>query len=316
MKKYRLRQSPLIAVITGLLFVAGCGGGKDDPTKVTLKPSKEASKSGGSNSVVANAPAGGNQPTAKAGFGSIKGRIVIDPADKSNVPPPTVVKFDVGKAPVDPTVCARSTPIFNESLIVNPQGLGLKNVFFYLEKKPDGGKAEIASQSTSWPTADKTGEKLALALDQKNCTYVPHAMIVKAGQKFLAQSQDAVVHSYKGTSLKSGSFNEQIPPAPPGGEGEPVEVMPFKSPEKYPVPISCATHGWMSGYQLPLDHPYAAVTDADGNFTISDLPSGKHEFTIWHEKGNKIRGYKVDVVADETKDLGEITIRLNQLNKN
>jgi hypothetical protein len=73
----------------------------------------------------------------------------------------------------------------------------------------------------------------------------------------------------------------------------------------------------MSGYQLPLDHPYGAVTDDDGRFTITDLPSGTHSFVIWHEKATrgKIRDYEVEVKANETVDLGNIQIRLSDLAK-
>jgi hypothetical protein len=224
--------------------------------------------------------------------------------------PPEGILYAVGKATVDPTVCAATIAIMNQSLIVSSDG-GLKNTFFYLEKKPKGGKEEIASQS-SWPTAGEDGK---LVLDQKNCSYEPHAMIVIANQEFLAQSQDPVGHSYKGSPPSSASFNEGVPAAPAGGVGEAKIVNVFKKPERSPVPISCATHSWMLGYQSPLDHPYAAVTDADGKFTISDLPSGSHTFKIWHEKGGTLRDYDVEVKADETVDLGNITIRLNQLNK-
>ena len=42
----------------------------------------------------------------------------------------------------------------------------------------------------------------------------------------------------------------------------------------------------MSFYALVVDHPFAAVTDPDGNFKIPDLPSGvEYTFRVWHEKG-------------------------------
>jgi hypothetical protein len=55
-----------------------------------------------------------------------------------------------------------------------------------------------------------------------------------------------------------------------------------------------------------LDHPYAAVTDAEGAFTIPDLPSGKHTFVVWHEAvdGNFIeRKLVVEIQPDATTDM-------------
>lgn len=307
-------QTLALAVSAGVLSVAiiGCGGGSKDPTNVALRPNKEQPKGGDGNATNQGngaATDNGTTPTAPAeGFGGITGRIVIADADKASVPPPTAKLFDVGKATVDSGYCAKEMPIPDERLIVNPMTGGIKNTFFYLDAKPKGGKAQIESQK-SWPTADESGAKLAL--DQKNCTYVPHAMILLAGVEFEAQSQDTVVHSYKASPPRSDAFNLTIP-----AKGT-IPVSVYKRPEKTPVAISCATHSWMSGYQLPLDHPYGAVTDDDGRFTISDLPSGTHTFVIWHEKGTrgKIRDYEVEVKANETVDLGNIQIRLSDLAK-
>ena len=44
----------------------------------------------------------------------------------------------------------------------------------------------------------------------------------------------------------------------------------------------------MTAYHLPLDHPFAAVSAADGSFEIKDLPAGKHEFKVWHEAGKMV----------------------------
>ena len=276
---------------------------------MALRPNKEQPQGGGNGGTATKngtTPDNETPEVTQEGFGGITGRIVIAEADRANVPPPTVTLFAVGKATVDAGVCAKDMPILNESLVVNPMTGGLKNAFFYLESKPKGGKAEIESQKT-WPTADESGAKMVL--NQKNCTYTPHAMVLLAGKPFVAQSQDPVLHSYKGVASRNDNFN---PSVPPNGS---LEVNVFPKAEKAPVFISCATHSWMSAWQLPLDHPYAAVTDDDGRFTISDLPSGEHTFTIWHEKGKKIRDYDVVVKANETVDLGNISLRLNQLNK-
>ena len=39
----------------------------------------------------------------------------------------------------------------------------------------------------------------------------------------------------------------------------------------------------MKGYVWAFDHPYSAVTDAAGNFTIPNAPVGAWRLVVWHE---------------------------------
>ena len=42
----------------------------------------------------------------------------------------------------------------------------------------------------------------------------------------------------------------------------------------------------MGGWIVALDHPYAAVTDGKGRFTIRNAPAGATlELVAWHEAG-------------------------------
>jgi len=50
--------------------------------------------------------------------------------------------------------------------------------------------------------------------------------------------------------------------------------------------IQCDVHNNMSAYRVGFDHPYFAVTDADGKFEIREVPPGKYTVVAWHE------GYK------------------------
>jgi len=40
----------------------------------------------------------------------------------------------------------------------------------------------------------------------------------------------------------------------------------------------------MNSYAGVLDHPYFAVTGADGSFDIPDLPPGDYVVEVWHER--------------------------------
>lgn len=39
----------------------------------------------------------------------------------------------------------------------------------------------------------------------------------------------------------------------------------------------------MSAWWLTVDHPYFAVTNAAGRFTIRDVPPGAQRVVVWHE---------------------------------
>jgi hypothetical protein len=52
-------------------------------------------------------------------------------------------------------------------------------------------------------------------------------------------------------------------------------------------------------YHLVLDHPWGAVTDADGKFELPQLPAGKYDLKVWHEMaGYLARRIEVEVDGD------------------
>ena len=48
--------------------------------------------------------------------------------------------------------------------------------------------------------------------------------------------------------------------------------------------MKCDVHPWMFAYIGVVDHPYFAVTDKDGNFTIKNVPAGKYTVEAVHQK--------------------------------
>jgi len=62
----------------------------------------------------------------------------------------------------------------------------------------------------------------------------------------------------------------------------------FNRAQTIPVPITCNIHPWMKGYILPRDNPYTAISAEDGTFTLKNLPVGKLEFQVWHEKSGYV----------------------------
>jgi hypothetical protein len=58
----------------------------------------------------------------------------------------------------------------------------------------------------------------------------------------------------------------------------------------------------MNAYVGVLDHPYYAVTDADGKFELKTLPPGTYTIEAWHEKLGAAT-QSVTLGPKETKEL-------------
>ena len=79
----------------------------------------------------------------------------------------------------------------------------------------------------------------------------------------------------------------------------------FEFPAAEPfLRFKCDVHPWMFSYVSIFDHPYFAVTGADGSFTIKNVPDGKYTLVIAHRKaGNvekpvEVKGGNVTVNAE------------------
>ena len=67
------------------------------------------------------------------------------------------------------------------------------------------------------------------------------------------------------------------------------------------VRLVCNTHPWMRGWMVVTDEA-AAVTGADGRFTIDNVPPGTYELRLWHES-LKSAPQKITVTGGKTTDL-------------
>jgi hypothetical protein len=58
----------------------------------------------------------------------------------------------------------------------------------------------------------------------------------------------------------------------------------------------------MSAFIIVVETPYFSVTDQNGKYKIDNLPPGKHELAVWHER------MKPQVRMIETLDKGRIIV--------
>ena len=231
-------------------------------------------------------------------WGTISGRIVLD---EKAAPEPALL-FKKGAAEKDPAVCS-AADVFKEDLVVNKDNLGVANIFVYLYKAPK----DIHPDEKFDPKVDSKKNPKIVYFDQKDCIYKPRALFVQAGQTVQVLNADPVVHNTQTSSFKNPQYNFTIGAGSREGDG--VDYA-LPSDERTPFEVKCSFHTHMFAYWLVKDHPYAAVTDKDGKFTIKNLPVGEHEFRVWHERpGYLSRKYAVEVKKGD-QELPELKFKL------
>ena len=199
------------------------------------------------------------------------------------------VKYD-GKAPkkkklrmdADP-VCgsSHSSPVLSENFKMASDGSMAEALVYLKNVKYNGG---VPSEPA--------------VLDQKGCIYMPHVFGMVAGQELLIKNSDATLHNIHSMPKVNKEFNFAMPKVVKEKKAT------FSKSEPDPFYIKCDVHPWMKTWVLVSDHPYFAVTDAKGNFSIEGIPAGTYEVVCWQEKFGK-RTLTAEVTigdGDTTKD--------------
>jgi hypothetical protein len=227
-----------------------------------------------------------DKQTSEGEWGSVTGQFILD-----GEVPPREIAVRAG-APVNNAPICSATDIPSDSLIIDPQTRAIADIFVYLPK------AEKVH-----PDLKESREK-EVVFDQKGCRFIPHALFARTDQVVRVKSADNCAHNTKTNPLRNQAVNFALTP----NDREGVEVK-NKVAEKLPIEVQCNIHNWMSARWLILDHPYAAISDEKGKFTIADLPAGEHELLMWQERAGYVeRKYKITVVAGQTTNLGTIKV--------
>lgn len=134
-------------------------------------------------------------------------------------------------------------------------------------------------------------------LDQHGCRYVPRVVGLMAGQTLQVTNSDQATHNVHPSPRQNTEWNKSQPAGAP-----PIEAK-FNRPETL-IPVKCNQHPWMKAHIGVLAHPFFAVTDKDGKYTINDVPPGKYTLTAWHEKFGEqpLKDFEVKASESKTQD--------------
>lgn len=227
-------------------------------------------------------------------WGAVKGRIVWSAAE--------LPKQETVPVAANQKECLANGPISREDWVVNAKNKGIRWAFVWLA--PDSGQPLPIH-----PDLEKASDK-PVVLDQPCCQFEPHAVGLRQGQVLQAKNSAGFVHNVNWTGIKNPGNNLVLPP------GKSLDISGLVA-DKYPLKVSCNIHPWMTAWVRIFDHPYFAVTDADGNFELKKAPAGKYRLVVWHEsagfRGGRAgrNGTEITIRPDGVTDLGDLGLSAN-----
>jgi len=105
--------------------------------------------------------------------------------------------------------------------------------------------------------------------------YSPRVVAARVGQTLMVVNRDMTLHNVHTVAAKGNSFNTTQPNV--------GMVFSYVLKGAEIIKLGCEPHRWMIGFVGVVDHPYFDVSNADGAFTIRDVPAGRQTVRVWHE---------------------------------
>jgi plastocyanin len=117
------------------------------------------------------------------------------------------------------------------------------------------------------PAAPRT-----VTMDQKALKFLPKVLVVAKGDTVKYLNHDTVAHnvySPDGEAYNLGTF-------------KPAEERTHTFDQEGPYTQLCSIHPEMLAFVFVAPSPLAAAVDAQGRYTIKDVPAGTYKLAVWN----------------------------------
>ncbi|HBI45220.1 MAG TPA: hypothetical protein DDY78_20550 [Planctomycetales bacterium] len=298
MKRTFLAAAAVGAPLLISLFLVGCGKPKGDDDS-----SGEPSKGAGATTTAKTEDL---KPLPSKAGATLKGKVTLK-GKSPNTEALTKQLQDAIKSKQDQAAtCFDMAPEAEKTEQVwhIGEGNGISDVVVWIQP-PEGYffKVDKDAKDKTWP------EKVELT--QPHCAFIPHVSwvmptlvdpanpkkTIPSGQKFFVSNAADISHNTKWKSPLGGPNSDELATTP----AHSVDKEILLKGNNQLVQFNCNIHSWMEAYVWVFNHPYAAVTDKDGNYEIKNVPIGsKLHIVGWHEKVDFLapgkKGEEIDLI--------------------
>lgn len=152
-------------------------------------------------------------------------------------------------------------------------------------------------------------------IEARDCRFLPFVSVVKDRSEVSVVNLDPVFHdiqAYETSHLGPRVlFNTPLPMNPYhkrniGADshehlaGQPMKEIIRMTKDRRIFVMQCGFHAYMESWGMAVDNPYYAITQADGTFSLRDVPPGDYTLAAWHPGVGLMMEKNVSVPAKRT----------------
>lgn len=112
------------------------------------------------------------------------------------------------------------------------------------------------------------------------CQFLPFVTVISDTRQVTVFNRDPVPHDIQG--LAADQTGSDMVFYRPSVEASGTTDLVQLAKGQHVFTMRCSLHPYMQNWGYAVDNPYYAVTDANGAFSIEDLPPGTYRLKAWH----------------------------------
>jgi plastocyanin len=166
---------------------------------------------------------------------------------------------------------AQTASVAGQVTIVERPGAGRsdpRGTVIYLESR----------RPVAWP-APAAAALASGSIAMRGREFVPHVRVVRTGGTVAFPNQDPFSHNVF-SNTDAGAFDLGL------YRRGTTRSTTFDQPGVYP--IYCNIHARMVSFVIVTPTPHVARAGADGRFVLPDVPAGRYQLRVWHERASDL----------------------------
>jgi len=155
------------------------------------------------------------------------------------------------------------------------------------------GQNPVPAETLIWlePLAGKTRPRApgTFQIVTRNKTLIPHILAIPVGSTVAFPNDDPISHNL--FSLSSNNAFDLGLYRKGAGKSQKFDTPGI-------VNVYCNVHPNMSAVIHVITTPYFGFADANGSFSVGDVPPGRYRLVVWNEQGGQSEAPLIDVTPN------------------